>query len=387
MHEVGLCMIVKDEAHVIARCLQSVRPLIDYWTIVDTGSTDGTQDLIRELLDGVPGHLFERPWINFGHNRSEALELARPHARYTFVIDADEILEVPSGFVWGDLTADSVYLLHRGSTASDTTYWRGSLVANRLPWCYRGVLHEYLEAPGSSTIAHLAGPEVVGHFDGGRSQNITTREKYARDAAVLEQALVDEPDNARYQYYLARSYRDSDQIELAIEAYRRRARMGAFAEEVSDSLLWVARLLERQGADVPDVEAAYLQAWQARPQRAEALVDLARYSRCGGRFALGRMVAAQAVLIERPDDLLWVEEDVYRWRALDELAVAAFWVGRYTESLEACRRLLTEGHLPQEQRDRVVQNYAFAAEKLGLPKSAFEAVPRPRPQETLNTPA
>ena len=36
---INLCMIVKNEAHVIERCLASVLPLIDKWSIVDTGST------------------------------------------------------------------------------------------------------------------------------------------------------------------------------------------------------------------------------------------------------------------------------------------------------------------------------------------------------------
>ena len=75
-----LNMIVKNEAAVIARCLASVRPIIDYWVIVDTGSTDGTQDAIRAFLADLPGELHERPWRDFAHNRTEALDLARPHA-------------------------------------------------------------------------------------------------------------------------------------------------------------------------------------------------------------------------------------------------------------------------------------------------------------------
>jgi glycosyltransferase involved in cell wall biosynthesis len=51
MKNIGLCMIVKNEARVILRCLESVRPLADYFLIEDTGSTDDTQDIIRNWLD------------------------------------------------------------------------------------------------------------------------------------------------------------------------------------------------------------------------------------------------------------------------------------------------------------------------------------------------
>ena len=46
-------MIVKNEAHVIERCLQSVKSIIDYWVIVDTGSTDGTQKIIKKYLKNM----------------------------------------------------------------------------------------------------------------------------------------------------------------------------------------------------------------------------------------------------------------------------------------------------------------------------------------------
>src|SRR5258708_39069818 len=91
VQRICLNMIVKNEAPVIQRCLASVMPLIDTWVIVDTGSMDGTQQLIRETLAHLPGELHERPWVDFAHNRSEALELARGFGEYIFVIDADEV--------------------------------------------------------------------------------------------------------------------------------------------------------------------------------------------------------------------------------------------------------------------------------------------------------
>ncbi|MGH3102149.1 MAG: glycosyltransferase, partial [Thermoleophilia bacterium] len=107
---VCLNMIVKDEAPVIARCLTSVRPLIDSWVIVDTGSTDGTQEIVRDVLADLPGELIDRPWRDFGSNRTEALQLARGRADYVFVIDADEVVALDPEFELPQLTAD-VYLV------------------------------------------------------------------------------------------------------------------------------------------------------------------------------------------------------------------------------------------------------------------------------------
>src|ERR1044072_2443758 len=107
---VCLNMIVKNEAPVIGRCLASVRSLIDRWVIVDTGSRDGTQALIGEALAGIPGELHERPWRDFGHNRTEALRLAERADDYLLFIDADEMLRVPEGFSWPQLVDDAYFL-------------------------------------------------------------------------------------------------------------------------------------------------------------------------------------------------------------------------------------------------------------------------------------
>jgi glycosyltransferase involved in cell wall biosynthesis len=359
---VCLNMIVKDEAHVIRRCLDSVRPLIDRWLIVDTGSSDGTQDVVRDAMKDLPGELVERPWKNFGHNRSEALELARGSADYLFFIDADDILEFEPGFVRPALTAEAYDLEIR---YGELLYRRVALVDASLPWRWEGVLHEYLEAGRRTTRGILPGVVMRILGGGGRSQ-VQEREKFERDARVLEQALVDEPGNARYAYYLAQSWRDAGQHERALQAYERRAAMGGFEEEVFHSLLQaarLARLLKRPAAEVID---RFLRAHDARPGRAEALGDLASYLRdCGNRWPSAYLVSQRATAIPRPDDVLFVEPEWYAWRCLDEFSIAAYWVGRYEESREACERLLGSGALPQAHRARVESNLAFALKALG----------------------
>ena len=85
-------MIVRNEAAIIEETLDNIAPYIGSWVIVDTGSDDGTPDVIRDHMArrGIPGELHERPWRNFGHNRSEALTLAQAHGDYIWVLDADD---------------------------------------------------------------------------------------------------------------------------------------------------------------------------------------------------------------------------------------------------------------------------------------------------------
>ncbi|HKY90588.1 MAG TPA: glycosyltransferase [Nevskiaceae bacterium] len=360
-----LNMIVKNEAHVIRRCLDSVRPLIDTWVIVDTGSTDGTQDVIREHLRDLPGTLHERPWKGFGASRTEALELARGAADYLFFIDADDQMEVPAGFRMPHLAADlyEVEIRH-----AQLLYWRPALVATRHAWRWVGVLHEYLDCEvDEPTRERLHGVRMLYMSGGGRSQ-VDQRTKYLRDAAVLEGGLVDEPDNARYVFYLGQSYRDAGEPEKALVAYDRRTTMGGFDEEVFCAHLNAARLAAQVGRPSSEIVDRYLRAHESRPKRAEALGDLARWCRENGpRWPLAYLFGKAASAIPQPDDILFVESEWYAWRALDEYAIAAYWVGAFQESNDACERLLQAPGLPATQRPRVTENLNFALRKLGRP--------------------
>jgi Glycosyl transferase family 2 len=368
MNEAGqticLNMIVKNEAAVIRRCLDSVLPIIDHWVIVDTGSTDGTQDIIRAHLRDLPGELHERPWRDFAHNRSEALELARGKSDYTFIIDADDTLEIAPGATMPELTSDS-YTVEINDTA--TVYQRTQLVRSTMPWRYDGVLHEYLTCEGAGWAEHLSAIQMRRNHDGARRKNPQT---YLHDVVVLEGALRTETTpflRARYQFYLAQSYRDCGMLESALEHYLARAELGFWQEEVFISLYCAAQLKEQLGHPDQEVIDAYLRATDALPTRAEALHGASRLCRHKGRNEEGYQLAKRGLEIPMPFDALFVEPGIYETGLLDEFAINAYWSGRYRDCLDASLKILETNKISGEDMQRVLANARFALEQLPQP--------------------
>jgi glycosyltransferase involved in cell wall biosynthesis len=367
-----LCMIVKDEAPVIARCLASVRPLIDHWIVLDTGSRDGTQQIVRAALAELPGELVERPWRDFAHNRTEALELARPHADYSLIIDADDELRATRDAVGVELQADSYVLDIRDTNVG---YQRTQLVKAALPWRYKGVLHEFLTCDEARTVGRLPWVMQRNH-DGRRRRDPLT---YRKDAAILEQALARETEPfmiARYTFYLAQSWRDCGEREKALAAYLARAELGFWDQEVFVSLLNAARLMEALGRDPDQTLAAYARAGAACPTRAEAAHDAARLCRRLDRFEQGYAFAHPARGLGPPADALFVETWIYDFGLQDELSIHAYWTGRYRQSLDAALRLLSRETLPAGYRERIAANARFAFDRLD---EDGRAPPRPAP--------
>lgn len=84
----SLCMIVKNEEKILARCLESIRDLMDEIIIVDTGSEDRT----KEIAAGYTDKVYDFPWTgNFSEARNFSFSLA--NCDYIYAADADEVLD------------------------------------------------------------------------------------------------------------------------------------------------------------------------------------------------------------------------------------------------------------------------------------------------------
>ncbi|MFZ3471539.1 glycosyltransferase [Streptomyces sp. 4.24] len=354
-----LCMIVKNEAAVIERCLDSVRDLIDTWVISDTGSTDGTQDLVREALRGIPGELHEEPWTNFGHNRSLNIGHARGKADYLLLLDADLVLRRTGRLP--PLTADSYMLRHEGTTE----YRIKRLVRAGLPWRYEGVTHEYLtcdrpdeneQRPGIQE--NLDALVIEDYADGG-----SRHDKFERDARLLGAELLRDPSNPRTVFYLAQTMRDMGDTAEAIRLYERRAAMGGWNEEVYFALLQ-AGVLNGESGDHPAALDALSRAWESRPARLEACYELASRLRLLGRHHTAHAITSAVLDRPMPEDLLFVQPWVYRWGLLFEYSITAYWVGDMAASLRACDRLLAMPDLPESYRRQTEANRDFAVSRV-----------------------
>ena len=237
-------------------------------------------------------------------------------------------------------------------------YARPNILSVKHNWHYVGVTHEYLTPDPDTPPAVLLPIEIETH----PVRTNKTPEKCQKDADLLLEALKDEPNNSRYVFYLAQSYRDSLQPEKSIEWYTKRATMGGWYEEVWYSLFQIAELKVRINAPEWEVMGAYINAFDYNPNRAEALGALARYLRLRQRYHSALMFAEKAVNTPMPDEKLFLETSYYKWLNLDEFAVAAYWTGHFREAAAACEQLLKA--TPPSEHERIKKNRQFSLDRI-----------------------
>jgi tetratricopeptide (TPR) repeat protein len=358
-----LCMIVRDEAAVIERCLASVAPLIDSWVIVDTGSTDGTPELVRGALQ-MPGELHSRAWVDFGHNRTEALALARGRADYLLLLDADMTVEYDAARL-GALDADAYLLRYAGPLE----YWQKLLVRGDRDWRYVGSTHEYLTMTEPERVERLDTIVLHHHADGS-----SRAQKLERDLELLERDAAFDPNNPRTVFYLAQTKSDAGDVDGALELYIRRAEMGGWEEEVFHSLHQVGALHARRG-DWPAALEALIRTWEFRPSRLEPLHELVVGLRTRKLWQTAHLFVLRGLNVPQPDDLLFVQPWIYRWGLAFELTITAYWVGDPYTSLATCDRLLSLDDLPAVYREQTLANRAFAQRAMARPGEARITLP------------
>ena len=342
-------MIVKNERPVIERCLNSVKDIIDYWVIVDTGSTDGTQEVIRECLKKIPGELHERPWVNFAHNRNEALHLAQNRSDYLLLIDADEVWHpLTEQTRPADLNKDAYYLRLKREPESKRIF----LIRNAPIWRWKGVLHEQLLSFRPIETGTLSSFIVISDtFDGNRSKD---PQKWLKDAEILEKGLQEEPNNLDYLFYLAQSYANAKEYSKALKYYEERASKGGEPELVFWSLYVAAKLKELLGHNEEELFKAYNLAYKSRPFRREPLYHLARRAFLQKNFLTAYLLAKEGIQLPYPEkEFGYVEKWIYEYGMLVEFANAAFQLGKIEEAKEAWRHLLQAPTSPDKLKQEV----------------------------------
>lgn len=341
-----LSMIVKDEAHVLPRCLASVKRYIDHWVICDTGSTDNTIAVAQAALADVPGGVVQHTWQDFGTNRTLALQLAaEAHCDFTLVIDADETLIVDDPEVLEDLKFDAYRVEMR---FPDISYPRVNLMRSRLNWRYVGVMHEYA-ACTPPVGEYQLDPSKIHMWTDGDGARGRSGTKGARDTAILEHAVIDEPDNPRYRFYLAQSYETIGKIPEAIASYAKRATMGDYAEEVWFCHYRMAQLCARENQWTA-AQQHYLDAYELQPKRAEPLYWLALGYHLRGRDNTALLYLEQATCIDRPESALFVEPAVYDHLRWCHYVVCLHNTGQTEEAAIMAVQLLDAGTIPDSHK-------------------------------------
>lgn len=311
--KIGLCMIVKNESHIIHESLTCTLPLIDTYSIVDTGSTDDTIQKIKSFYadKGVEGVVHERPWKNFGHNRSESLKLCDGLMDYILVIDADDLIFYPDNgveFLRETLKKDSPngcsFDIHQGSGFN---YKRFQIFKAKDGWAYKGVVHEYpTNSKDNNKMINLPSTFYMeSRRLGGRN---LTNDKLKRDISVLIEGLKEEPDNERYMFYLAQSYKDDGNNEDAIKWYKKRFEMKRWHEEAWHSAYSAGECYRRMG-DFLNFEFWMQTAYEYYKNRAEPLYSLTKHYRETGQFYKALHYIGLARKIPYPKtDVLFIEQ-------------------------------------------------------------------------------
>lgn len=380
---ISLAIIVKNESKVIKRMLDSVYRILDYYVVVDTGSTDGTQDMIRDFFKekNIPGEVIEKEWTNFEDCRNFALEKARDKADFGFWIDADEQLILADGVSVSQMKRTlintdgaNIEVLYGGQK-----YYRMQLYSNQKPWRWYGPLHEVLVCDGQLAVTILQGATVLVTPDGNSWTSESLVEKYNKHAKLLEEYVAnDEKKDPRWLFYLAQSYRDTGTDEgaaSAIEWYKKRLEnQTGFWEELYFSQLMIASLKARLKAPASELVEEFLKCGKLNRLRIEHLMPLIQHYHNIGDFDSSYLFSLRALQISpdgntpAPTSSLFIDTGAYEWNIFQLHFLNAYHIGKVEEARSVFQKLVDQrkkGKVPQFLWQNMDDNAKVFA---GIPK-------------------
>lgn len=376
---ISLSIIVKNESKVIERMLNSVYPILDYYVVVDTGSTDGTQEIIRKFFEdkGIPGEVIDHPWKNFEDARNTALNAVKGKADFGFWIDADEQLIIDPKFNVEAFKRNISNFdgAHCKVSYSNQNYYRMQFFKTNRPWIWYGPVHEVLVFEDGVTedphVGEADGLITLVLPDGNSWVSETQQQKYEGHAKILEEYVANDPKkDPRWLFYLAQSYRDagtSENRRKAIDWYKMRAsNNGGFWEEIYYSMLMVAALKAQEGYQIQEIIDDYLKCGKANPYRVEHIIPVIIYYQSINEFDIAYIFSSHAMKYAGkspiPKATLFIDPSIYLWKIYDLHSITSWYSGRRDEAKSTYKLLLKQiekGIVPKEDSNRILENKKY----------------------------
>jgi glycosyltransferase involved in cell wall biosynthesis len=297
MPKLILNTIVKNESHCILTMLQSAIKISDAIVIADTGSTDGTQDIILKFgqENNIPTYVFERPFDNFEKSRNFGMEKARdvvkelgwdPNDCWTWWCDADETIVVDPKFTKNQFNKD-LYMIN--TYINQMKYTRNTFARVSKPFRFYGPVHEFIICDEKNLTSGLAENIHVDVKMIGASWQGNIPAKYKSHAFELEKYIDADRNDPRWIFYTAQSYHDSasmpdnkeeneERLRRAMKYYKERIqRTDGYIEEIFYSQYRVATIMRVLEEPWNMTLQECLKAYSMDPLRGESIKTIIDY--------------------------------------------------------------------------------------------------------------
>jgi len=318
----SLAMIVKDESEVLARCLDSVKNLVNEIIIVDTGSTDDTKEIAKRYTDKI----YDFEWIDdFSAARNFSFEKCT--GTWILWLDADDIIKDVDKDKIKNLDSSNYDIIicdheysHDEFGNSNCTNPRERIIRRSLGLKWEGEIHECIPlTSGRQLISDID----VHHYrkHGTSERNLKILERIVR-GNVMEPGFVSTGVSSRNVYYLAKEYADIGRIDDAMPYFEKFVTMpGAFWEDVYNALYRLGMCHRVKGND----ESFKLFMWKSidmEDRRAEPYFQLGQFFMDKCQWDRAIQWLEMCLIVKRPRGLISsYQPEYYTWLPCLQLCV------------------------------------------------------------------